>query len=167
MEDHPGLPSTCNQNTPSEKYPNLMQIVIVLGSGILSSSVIATALKAWLDNRKTRLTIEIDGDMKTLKYEGHHLNQDAATIQIVLEKLSEESSAARPADSVTIEMTYDGQKEQYVLEAGDLEKHVSQDKSGQVAPEEQPFRFNLQRLLSPWLQREPSSDEQDNPTETM
>ncbi|HLZ58611.1 MAG TPA: hypothetical protein VKR06_16860 [Ktedonosporobacter sp.] len=153
MEGKFRLPLAYNRGIPPYKNLNLIQIVIVISSGILSSSVIATALKAWFDNRRTKLRIQIDGEMKSLEYEGHHLNQDAATIQIVLEKLSEEPNAAKPVDGVTIEVTYDGKKEQYVLESGGQQDNIIQDDSERAVMLRQPFRFNLKRLLPGWLPR--------------
>src|SRR5689334_10335635 len=84
----------------SVKKGALLQLIVVISSGILSSSAIATALKAWLENRKTRLTIRIDDKGKTLTYEGHHLNQDAPTIHTLVEKLSQHPDAVIHVDAV-------------------------------------------------------------------
>lgn len=71
-------------------------MVLVISSGVLSSSAIATALKTWLENRKTKLTIHIDEKGNTLTYEGHHLNQDAPTLHALPEKLSQHSDGILP-----------------------------------------------------------------------
>ena len=142
------------------KNSSLLQIIVVIGSGILSSSALATVAKAWLDNRKTRLTIQIDGKRKTLTYEGHHLNQDAATIQNVLSVLGNESAVARSVDVVTINLADDGQKEAYVLAAGDRQENTAHDDREQAVPLQQPSL--LRRLLPDWLRKEPPTigDEQ-------
>ena len=88
--------------------------IIVISSGILSSSTLATVLKAWLDNRKTKLMIQIDGDKKTLEYEGHHLTQDVIAIQTILEKPSEVINVTTSVDAM---MRDDGQKEEGVLQS--------------------------------------------------
>jgi hypothetical protein len=108
------LPFISKKGVPSEKNATLLQIIIVISSGIFSSSAIATALKAWLDNRKTMLTIQIDGDRKTLVYEGHHLSQDAPTIRTILDTLSENTNVIIPAGTVIIDLTDDGQKEEAI-----------------------------------------------------
>jgi hypothetical protein len=114
MENTFRLSFASKKGAPSEKNATLLQIIIVISSSILSSSAIATVLKAWLDNRKTTLTIQIDGSRKTLEYEGHHLTQDAATIQTIVEKLNENTKVVIPVDIVTIDLTDDGQKEEDV-----------------------------------------------------
>jgi hypothetical protein len=136
----------------SGKNSTLLQIIIVLSSSILSSSAIATVAKAWLDNRKTKLTIEIDDSKKTLRYEGHHLNQDAATIQSMLGVLSKETTITTSVDVVTINMTDDGQKEAYRLTAGNHEKDIIHDANEQ-APALQ-LISRLKRLLPGWLHKE-------------
>jgi hypothetical protein len=118
MKDRFKFPFVAPEHSTSGKYSTLLQVIIVLSSSILSSSVVATVAKAWLDNRKTKLTIQIDGSKKMLQYEGHHLNQDAATIQSVLDTLSKETTIATAVDVVTINVTDDGQKEAYRLAAG-------------------------------------------------
>ncbi len=54
MENKFRLPFAYNKGTLPEKNSNLLQIIIFIGSGILSFSAIATVLKALLDNRKRR-----------------------------------------------------------------------------------------------------------------
>ncbi len=124
----------------------------MIGSGILSSSVIATVLKAWLDNRKATLTIQIDGNRKTLTYEGHHLNQDAAPLQTLLEKLREDTNIAPPIDAVAIDLIYDEQNKEGVLEVGNHQEHTIHSGSEQAVAGEQ--LSLLKRLLPGWLHRE-------------
>jgi hypothetical protein len=112
MENAFKLPFAFKKGARPEKNTPLLQIIIVISSGILSSSAIATALKAWLDNRKTLLTIQIDGSRKTLVYKGHHLAQDAPTIQTIVEKLSENTHVVTSVDAVVIDLTDDEQKKE-------------------------------------------------------
>jgi hypothetical protein len=151
MENTFGLPFASKKGAPSEKNATLLQIIIVISSGILSSSAIATALKAWFDNRKTTLTIQIDGGRKTLVYEGHHLSQDAPTIQTIVEKLSENTKVVIPVDAVITLLTDDGQKEEAVLESGSHQDTASHDDSEQAVPRQHPSL--LKRFLPVWLHR--------------
>ena len=143
------LPFAAKKGVPFDKNVTLLQAIIVIGSGILSSSAIATALKAWLDNRKTTLEIQIDGDRKTLAYTGHHLNQDAPTIQTIVERLSENTKAV---DTVLVLLRDEEQKEKDVLEVGDHQD----DNSEQAVPLQRPSL--LKHLLPGKLQRRPSSN---------
>ncbi len=151
MENTFGLPFASKKGAPSEKNGALLQIIIVISSGILSSSAIATALKAWLDNRKTTLTIQIDGGRKTLAYGGHHLSQDAPTIQTIVEQLSENTKVAIPVDTVITLLRDDGQKEEAVLQAGSPQDPVSHDDSEQAVLRQHPSL--LKRFLPLWLHR--------------
>ena len=105
-----------------QKKVDLVQIIVVISSGILSSTTIATVIKAWLDSRKTRLTIQIDGETKKLEYEGLYLGRDVSTIQALLETLDEEIHDTGSVDAVMIELRDDGQQEAHLLEALDREK---------------------------------------------
>ena len=143
------FPFVYPEGKASEKNATLLQIIIVISSSILSSSAVATVVKAWLDNRKTKLTIQINGNRKTLAYEGHHLNQDATTIQSIVDMLSKGTTITTSVDAVTIDLTDDGQKEQYVLEAGSYQENTTHDDNEQAATLQQPSL--LQRLLPGWL----------------
>src|ERR1039457_5465265 len=104
-----------------QKKVDLVQIIVVISSGILSSTTIATVVKAWLDSRKTRLTIQIDGETKKLEYEGLYLSQEISTIQALLETLDVETHATESVYAVTIDLRDDGQQEACLLEALDHE----------------------------------------------
>ncbi len=145
MESKFKLPLAKNEDTPPEKHSNLMQIIVVISSGILSSSAIAAVLKAWLDNRKTTLTIQIDGDRKKLEYTGHHLDQDAPIIQNVLNRLSEETKVAPSVDAVTIDMKYGEKEEGYLLTSGSQQENIVREDGEQVAALPPPSL--LKRLL--------------------
>lgn len=159
MEHNFRLPFANKRGKPSENISNLVQILLMLSSGILSSSAIAAVLKAWLDNRKTKLTIQIEGERKTLQYEGPHLNQDAATIQTVFAKLDEDTKVVLPIDRVTIELTYDEQQEEAVLQSLRQQENITADHREQAIPL-QPSPL-LQRLLPAWLHRQPPSIESE------
>jgi hypothetical protein len=151
MENKFRLPFAYHEGSSSEKHSNLLQIMLVLSSGILSSSAIATVVKAWLDTRKTTLTIQIDGDRKTLQYEGHHLKEDAATIQTVFDTLNEDTKVAQSIGTVITLLTDDRQKEKHILASGSHQEHISHGGSEQAGAL-QPPSF-LQRLLPGWLHR--------------
>lgn len=152
MQDTSRLPFAYHEGAPFEKNANLLQIIVVIGSGILSSSVIATVLKAWLDSRKATLTIQIDGNRKTLTYEGHHLNQDAAPLQTLLEKLREDTNIAPPVDAVAIDLIDDGQHKEGVLEVGNHQEHTIHSGSEQAVVLQQ--LSLLKRFLPGWLHSE-------------
>lgn len=137
------------------KNSTLLQIIVVIGSSILSSSALATVAKAWLDNRKTKLTIQIEGNKKSVSYEGHHLSQDTATIQRVLDVLSKNTTVTTAVDVVTINLSNDGQKEAYMLTASNHQEDSTHDGCEQTPIFQQPFF--LKRLLPGWLHKEPSS----------
>lgn len=151
MENTFRFPFTSKKGGSSEKNRDLLQIIIVISSGILSSTAIATALRAWLENRKTRLTIHIDEEGKTLTYEGHHLNQDAPTIHTLVEKLSQHPDVIIPVDAVISPLRDDGQKEEAVLEAGSHQENAIHDSSEQAIALELPSP--LKQLLPSWLSR--------------
>jgi hypothetical protein len=157
MENKFKLPFIGHKNTPSEKHSDLVQIIIVISSGILSSTAIATVLKAWIDNRKTTLLVQIDGDNKKLEYQGHHLKQDAAAIQDIVEKMSEESQVVQALNTVTIELTDDEPKEEYALETSSLPEQTIHNSHEQTVNLQHPSL--LKRLLPDWSLRKPTSND--------
>jgi hypothetical protein len=136
-----------SEDTSPRKKGDLVQIMIVIGSGILSSTTIATVLKAWLDSRKTRLTIRIEGETKKLEYEGLHLSREVSSIQAILETLGEQTHNTDAIDAVTIDLTDDAHQEAHLLEALDHKK----DDSGQAMVPSSPSPWK--RLLPGWLHR--------------
>ncbi len=115
-----------DEDPSRRKKVDLVQIMVVISSGILSSTTIATVVKAWLDSRKTRLTIQIDGKTKKLEYEGLYLSQEVSTLQALLETLGEEKHDIASVDAVTMDLRDDEQQEVCVLEALDQEKADSE-----------------------------------------
>ncbi len=152
MENTSRLPFAYQEGASPEKHAHLLQIIVVISSGILSSSAVATVVKAWLDSRKTTLAIQIDGNSKTLTYEGHHLNQDAAPLQALLEQLRADTNVAAPVDAVAIDLIDDGQNEEGVLEVGNHQEHTMHAGSEQAVAGE--HLSLLKRLLPGWLHRE-------------
>jgi hypothetical protein len=133
-----------DEDPSRQKKVDLVQIMVVISSAILSSTTIATVVKAWLDSRKTRLTIQIDGETKQLEYEGLYLSQEVATIQALLETLGEETHDTEPVDAVTIDLRDDGQQEACLPGALD---HETAD-SGQTVALSPPSSWK--RLLLGW-----------------
>ncbi|HLG65530.1 MAG TPA: hypothetical protein VKY19_26635 [Ktedonosporobacter sp.] len=88
--------------------PGVEQVITVVGSALLSSSVVATAIKAWLDSRKRKITLSLDGSKKTLVYEGPNIKEDAATIQKMIDKLAKESG--NDAIRITVECLPEGRR---------------------------------------------------------
>lgn len=138
-----------SDNHPTDKHSTIIQLLIVIGSGILSSSVIATALKTWLDNQKTTLKVQIEGETKKLEYTGPRLHQDATVIQHLLNNLTE---ARQPSSThpVTINLIYDQQEEAYVL-APDRTQQATITQENNEPVSLPPSR--IKQFLPGWLHR--------------
>jgi len=76
--------------------PEFQQLIYWGSSAILSSSILAAAIKAYVAHKKRKIVITI-GDKK-LEYEGPNLAQDQETIEAMIDKLSDEATTT----SVTI-----------------------------------------------------------------
>lgn len=70
--------------------PDIEQLITVIGTAVLSSSAVAATIKAWLDSRKCKITISIDGSTKKLEYEGPKIKQNVAAIQQLIDKFAED-----------------------------------------------------------------------------
>ena len=66
---------------------NLGNYLIFFGSAVLSSSVLAAAIKAWIEGRRRRIVISV-ADTK-LEYEGPSLT-DMREIELMIDKLAQE-----------------------------------------------------------------------------
>lgn len=75
--------------------PDMGQLITVLGSAVLSSTVLANAIKACLEYRKTKISISIEGAKKTLTFEGPNLKKSQAEIEKLIESLSDEAGTGR------------------------------------------------------------------------
>jgi hypothetical protein len=75
---------------PEVPRPDTEQLITVLGSGVLSSTVLAAATKAWLGCKKTKIEIVFEGSKKSFTFEGPNLEKSQAEIERLISKLSEE-----------------------------------------------------------------------------
>jgi len=71
------------------------QILMFIGSTILSSATIATIIKAWIEGKRRKITITTSSNKKHLEYEGPDIARDSATIAAMIEKLAEESACTK------------------------------------------------------------------------
>jgi hypothetical protein len=76
--------------------PGFQQLIYWGGSAVLSSSILAAAIKSYVALKRRKITITI-GDKK-LEYEGPDLAQDQETIEAMIDNLSDEAATT----SVTI-----------------------------------------------------------------
>jgi hypothetical protein len=70
--------------------PEFQQLIFWGGSTVLSSSILAAAIKAYVALKKRKVVITI-GDKK-LEYEGSDLAHDQETIEAMIDKLTDEES---------------------------------------------------------------------------
>ncbi len=77
---------------PELPRPDIEQLITVIGTAILSSSVVATAITAWLQSRRRKITISVDGTSKKVEYEGPNIKKDLQSIEAAIDKLVEESN---------------------------------------------------------------------------
>src|SRR6266446_1898298 len=70
---------------PAVPRPDMVSLLSVTGSAVLSSTVLAAAIKAWLQSRRTKITITATRSKTQSKtqvtYEGPHLNDSVSEIQ--------------------------------------------------------------------------------------
>jgi hypothetical protein len=69
------------------------QVLIFVGGAALSSTTLAAAIKAYIEGRKRKIVISIDGSQKRIEYEGPDLAADIKTIEAMIDKLVEESNS--------------------------------------------------------------------------
>jgi hypothetical protein len=77
----------CKIGTP---VSNVEQIVMVIGSTILTSATLAGVIKAYLESRRRKIKISIEGSDRHIEYEGPNLKKDVAEIELMIERLAEE-----------------------------------------------------------------------------
>src|SRR5262249_53333267 len=70
---------------PAIPRPDIYSLLSVSGTAILSSIVLATAIKSWLQSRNTKITIEESKSKTKVTYEGPNLNDPVSKIQELLE----------------------------------------------------------------------------------
>lgn len=71
------------------------QLITVVGSVLASSAIIASLIKAWLETRKCKITISIDGKDKKVIFEGPNNEKSIELIQAMIEGLAIESKSLR------------------------------------------------------------------------
>jgi galactitol-specific phosphotransferase system IIB component len=77
--------------TPAIPRPNIQTVLSVSGSAILSSTVLATAIKTWLQSRRSKITISQTKTTTTVTYEGPDLKDSVSDIKTVLEVMANKS----------------------------------------------------------------------------
>ena len=75
------------QRKPTVPRPDLFSLISFIGSAVLSSTVLATAIKAWLQYHKTVITIKISGSQKEVTFEGPGLKNSVSEIRAILEAM--------------------------------------------------------------------------------
>lgn len=64
--------------------PDIFSLLSFAGSAVLSSTVLATAIKAWLQSRRVKITIETSENNKTVTFEGPNLKDSVPDIQAII-----------------------------------------------------------------------------------
>ncbi len=64
---------------------------VYAGGALLSSATMAAAVKAWIEGRRRKIVIEIDGTNKKVEYEGPDFPHDVKEIEAMIDKLAEDS----------------------------------------------------------------------------
>lgn len=72
---------------PEIPRPGIEQVLTVIGSAILSSSVLASAIKAYLASRRTKIRISVEPDKLEVEYEGPNLKESEETIKNSIDHL--------------------------------------------------------------------------------
>ncbi len=101
LSEHDVTYENSETGEPEIPRPDAGQLITVIGTALLSSSVVATAIKTWLDSRKRKITLSVDGSTKKLEYEGPNIKQDAPAIQAMIDQLAEETKSK--AIRITVE----------------------------------------------------------------
>jgi biopolymer transport protein ExbD len=88
---------TIDGRLPGGSTDPLNQVIFWGGSAVLSSSVLAAAIKAYVALKKRKVVVTIGADKK-LEYEGSDLEGDREAIEAMIDKLTDEGDL----QSVTI-----------------------------------------------------------------
>jgi GH25 family lysozyme M1 (1,4-beta-N-acetylmuramidase) len=81
----------CGDGTAVPK-PDIFSLLSVAGSAVLSSTVLATAIKTWLQSRHVKITIKILDENKQVTFEGPNLNNSVSDIQKVINNLEKKEA---------------------------------------------------------------------------
>lgn len=73
--------------------PDAVQVLSVVGTAILSSSVLAVAIKAYLSSRRTKIRIGVSNNKIEIEYEGPSLKDSEEDITRSLDSLIERTQA--------------------------------------------------------------------------
>ena len=90
-----------SEGRPVLKGGDLGTYLVFAGSAVLSSTVLAAAIKAWIEGRKRRIVVSIKSHDKEIQYEGPSLKHDLKEIELMIDRLSDES----PESTLTIRAT--------------------------------------------------------------
>jgi len=72
--------------------PDVVQLLTIIGTTALSSTVLAKAIKAWLENRQTKITVVASNTERKVTFEGPNLKKSLKEIKELLELLTVESN---------------------------------------------------------------------------
>ena len=86
----PGSKTESMKGGPPSGGPDFNPIIFIGGSAILSSSVLAAAIKAYVSLKRRKVIITI-GDKK-LEYEGPDLEHDQKEIEAMIDKLADDAA---------------------------------------------------------------------------
>lgn len=76
---------------PEIPRPDIVQILSVVGTALLSSTVLATAIKAYLQSRRTKVRIAVEEDKLSIEYEGPNLKDSEEVIKRAIDHLVEKA----------------------------------------------------------------------------
>ncbi|MFA4902499.1 MAG: hypothetical protein WC600_07110 [Desulfobaccales bacterium] len=76
---------------PEIPHPDLVQILSVVGAALLSSTVLATAIKAYLQTRRTKVRIVVENEKVSIEYEGPNLKDSEEAIKSAIDLLVEKA----------------------------------------------------------------------------
>jgi hypothetical protein len=67
--------------------PEVFSLLAAVGSAVLSSTVLAAAIKGWLETRRTKITVKITSSAKEVTFEGPNLKDSVSEIQAVIDAM--------------------------------------------------------------------------------
>ena len=89
-----------NTGRPEIPRPDMMQLITVVGTTLLSSATLGSIIIEYLKSKRTEIKISIEGnDKRTVTYIGQNVKEDLSTIVATVDKLAQSS----PNGSLRIE----------------------------------------------------------------
>jgi hypothetical protein len=78
-----------NTKTGKPELPrqDTVQLITVLGSALLSSTLLATAIKAWLMSRRVKISVSVEGKKEKVTFEGPNLKKTIPQIEELINVL--------------------------------------------------------------------------------